>query len=146
MRVRCPAARADLPPPGYGRRTSSETEAVFTRLTPILPVASVPAELAFYELLGFQRHIDPLENYPVDEFAAVTSGDAILFGLSVQVPWVGPPAAVEWQFETTDIDTVGRRATDGGLDVALPVTVQAWGRRMMTVRSPSGYAVNFEQV
>lgn len=120
---------------------------MFTRLTPILPVSSVRDELTFYEQLGFERYSDPAESYPVEEFAAVAHGDGILFGLAVtEDASVVPPAALQWQFETTDLELVSRAATTAGLEIALPVTIQAWGRAMMTVRSPNGYLVTFEQV
>lgn len=119
---------------------------MFTRLTPILPVSSVREELAFYEQLGFELHTDPAEAYPIEEFAAVAHGDDILFGLaSNKDPSAVPPVGLEWQFETTDLDSVSNAATRAGLEITLPITVQPWGRKMMTIRSPNGYSVNFEQ-
>lgn len=119
---------------------------MFTRLTPILPVSSVREELTFYEQLGFEQHTDPAEAYPIEEFAAVACGDGILFGLAiVEDPSAVPPAGLDWQFETTDLESVSRAATRLGLEVTRPITVQPWGRKMMTIRSPSGYSVNFEQ-
>lgn len=127
-------------------RVAGKTVEVFTRLTPILPVSSVRDELNFYQQLGFDQYIDPLETYSIEEFAAVTHGDGILFGLSshADVSQV-PPAGLEWQFETTDLESVSRAATKAGLEITLPIKVQPWGRKMLTVRSPNGYSVNFEQ-
>ena len=118
---------------------------MFTRLTPILPVSSVREELTFYELLGFEHHTDPGEDYPIEEFAAVAHGDAILFGLAREDAVAVPPVGLAWQFETTDLEAVSRAATEAGLEITLPVTVQAWGRAMMTIRSPNGYSVNVEE-
>jgi uncharacterized glyoxalase superfamily protein PhnB len=123
-----------------------ETEGMFTRLTPILPVGDVREELTFYQQLGFKQHTDPDETYPVEEFVAVAHGAGILIGLAASKdPASVPPVGMAWQFETTDLDSVSRAAVAAGLEVTLPITVQSWGRRMMTVRSPSGYAVNFEE-
>ena len=125
---------------------SGETGEVFTRLTPSLPVSSVRDELNFYQQLGFDQYIDPMETYPIEEFAAVTHGDGILFGLSSHEDSSAvPPAGLDWQFETTDLESVSRAATKAGLEITLPITAQPWGRKMMTVRSPNGYSVNFEQ-
>jgi predicted enzyme related to lactoylglutathione lyase len=119
---------------------------VFTRLTPILPVNSVREELTFYEQLGFERHTDPAETYPIEEFTAVACGDGILFGLAcAKDPAAVPPVELDWQFETTDLESVSRAAREWGLEVTLPMTVQPWGRKMLTIRSPSGYSVTFEQ-
>ena len=124
----------------------AETDGMVTRLTPILPVGDVRAELTFYQQLGFEQHTDPDETYPVEEFVAIAHGDGILFGLAASNdPGSVPPVGLEWQFETTDLASVSHAATAAGLEVTLPVTVQPWGRKMMTVRSPSGYAVTFEE-
>ena len=122
-----------------------KTDEMFTRVTPILPVSDVRGELAFYQQLGFKQHTDPDETYPVEEFVAIAHGDGILFGLAAsEDPASVPPVGLEWQFETTDLESVSRAAAAAGLEVTVPITVQSWGRRMMTVRSPNGYAVNFE--
>ena len=119
---------------------------MFTRLTPILPVGNVQDELAFYEQLGFTQHLDPTETYSTEEFAAVTYGDHILFGLArAKDPSTVPPAGLEWQFETTDLQEVSRAATTAGHEIIQPATVQPWGRKMMTIRSPNGYLINIEE-
>jgi uncharacterized glyoxalase superfamily protein PhnB len=119
---------------------------VFTRLTPILPCANVPDELAFYLQLGFTQYTDPTETYAEEEFAAVAHGDHILFGIaSAEDPSTVPPAGLEWQFETTDLDRVTRAAATAGHEITLPATVQPWGRKMMTIRSPNGYMINIEE-
>lgn len=120
---------------------------MFTRLTPILPVLDVAAELEFYLQLGFTRHVDPDETYPVEAFAAVACGGSILFGLARHDDSsVVPAPGLDWQLETADIDAVHRTAEAAGLQIASPVAVQSWGRRAMTITSPSGYAVVVEQI
>ncbi|SDD38953.1 VOC family protein [Auraticoccus monumenti] len=119
---------------------------MFTRLTPILPVAQVAEELAFYEALGLTRHTDPEETYPLEDFAAVASGEHILFGLARTDDVAVPPAGLLWQLETDDLDAVARAAVDGGVQVTSAVATQPWGRRTMTLRSPNGYLVGVEEV
>lgn len=127
------------------RGGSGETESVFTRLTPILPVTQVAAELAFYEALGLTRHLDPDETYPLEDFAAVAHGEHILFGLARTEDAPVPPAGLAWQLETDDLDAVALAAAEAGLEVTSPVTTQPWGRRTTTLRSPNGYLVGVEE-
>ena len=118
---------------------------MINRLTPILPVADVALELAFYMSLGFEVHIDSVEEYPPDEFAAVRHGEYVLFGLARTSPGTRPnEVGLVWQFETSDLDEIARLAHTAGLDVVAPVVTQTWGRRTMTLRSPNGYEVGFE--
>lgn len=42
---------------------------MFTRLTPILPVANVREELTFSERLGVHQRTDSTEAYQIDELA-----------------------------------------------------------------------------
>ena len=112
------------------------SEQMFKQLTPVLPVADVPVELAFYERLGFRRHVDPAEVHPVGKFAAVAYGEHILFGLArAETETVLPPRGLSWQFETTDLDSVSDAAATAGMQVKQPVTRQPWGRRT-TLSSP----------
>ena len=120
---------------------------MYTRLIPVLPVADVPAERRFYEALGFERHVDPAEQYPDSVFAALAYGPGILFGVSIAEAF-DPPSAESrlwWQFETSDIDAVHRRASASGLFIVQPPTVEEWGRRTLKLRSPNGYLVTFEE-
>lgn len=119
---------------------------MFTRLTPILPVRQVAEELAFYQALGFTRHTDPDETYPLEDFAAVALGEHILFGLARTDDVAVPPGGLEWQLETEDLDAVARVAERAGLQVTSPPATQTWGRRTMTLRSPDGYLVGVEEV
>jgi predicted enzyme related to lactoylglutathione lyase len=119
---------------------------MFTRLTPILPVLDVRQELAFYEQLGFEQHSDPNETYPLEDFAAVTNGEHILFGLSRHGDRTAVPAVgLDWQFEATDLESVDRAAASAGFEVVQPITLEPWGRKAMTIRSPSGYLVRVEE-
>jgi uncharacterized glyoxalase superfamily protein PhnB len=120
---------------------------MYTRLIPVLPVGDVLAEREFYEMLGFNRYVDPDEQYPDAEFAALEFGSAIRFGVSV-APNFDPSEAetrLWWQFETSDIDAVHHRATAAGLRVEQPPTAESWGRRTLKLRSPNGYLVTFEE-
>ena len=119
---------------------------MYAKLIPILPVSDVRKERSFYEALGFVLHVDSAETYPEDQFAALAFGDHILFGLALTrdaCPLTD--AGLFWQLETTDIDTVHARAIEHALHVLEPPTRQAWGRRTMTLGSPCGYRVGFEE-
>lgn len=119
---------------------------MFTRLTPILPVTDVRDELTFYECLGFEQYVDPVEVYSIEEFAAVTSSNGILFGLAKHEDVSDvPPTGLVWQFETSDIDQLSQVASSAGVDISVPVKLQPWGRKTMTIISPSGYVITFEE-
>lgn len=128
-----------------GHERGARLGSVYARSTPILPVTDVAQELAFYEELGFRQHTDPSEVYALDEFAAVAHGEQILFGLVRANQEVAvPPAGLILQFEATDLDAVSRVATERGLEVTRPLATQPWGRRTLTIKSPSGYDIGFE--
>ena len=120
---------------------------MYTLITPVLLVGDVLAEREFYEDLGFTRYVDPEEQYPEKEFAAFEFGAAIRFGVAIATDF--DPAEAEsrlwWQFETSDLDAVHRRATAAGLLVAQPPRREPWGRRTLKLRSPNGYLVTFEE-
>ncbi len=105
------------------------------------------AERRFYEQLGFSRYLDPDEQYPEEDFAALESGPAIRFGVSRSPDFDGEKAdsRLWWQFETLDIDAVHERAEVAGLAIEQPPTVAEWGRRTLKLRSPNGYLVTFEE-
>ncbi len=120
---------------------------MYTRLIPVLPVGDVLAERQFYESLGFQLHVDPDEEYPESVFAALEFGPAILFGVSIAPDFRADSAESRlwWQFETSDLDAVHRRATEAELRVVQPPKAEEWGRRTLKLRSPNGYLVTFEE-
>ena len=118
---------------------------MYARLTPLLPVHEIRRELAFYEALGFRQHVDAAEVYELEDFAALSYGQHILFGLvKVAAEVTVPAAGLVWQFEASDLDGVARAAAVCGLDVVAPVAEQPWGRRTLAIRSPAGYEVGFE--
>lgn len=119
---------------------------MYAKLIPILPVADVRKERSFYEALGFELHVDPAETYPEDQFAALAFGAHILFGLTL-APAARPLTDVGlcWQLETTDLDAVHARALEHALHVLEAPTRQPWGRRTLTLGSPCGYRVGFEE-
>lgn len=119
---------------------------VYSKLIPILPVADVLKEREFYEQLGFSLHIDPDETYPEQQFAALTYGDNILFGVSqAEATPALTSLGLYWQLETLQLDVVYSLALEHSIPVEQPPTLQSWGRRTMTLKSPNGYAVGFEE-
>jgi len=119
---------------------------MYSKLIPILPVSNVLTERAFYEALGFRPHVDPDETYPENEFAALASGEHILFGLAyLDSSEALTEHGLYWQIETTDIDAVHALALAGSLTVIEAPTLQQWGRKTMMLESPNGYRVGFEE-
>lgn len=119
---------------------------MYSKLIPILPVLDVRTERAFYESLGFRRHVDPDEPYAEDELAALAYGEHILFAVvAAQASEPLTEHGLFWQIETTDIDAVHALAMTNAIEIVDGPTVQAWGRRTMMLRSPNGYDVGFEE-
>jgi catechol 2,3-dioxygenase-like lactoylglutathione lyase family enzyme len=113
---------------------------VYKRLQPVLNVRSIEAERQFYVQLGFTV------TYQEEGFAALASGEQVLFGL--QEAEQGDPAVFErqmhWQFGVGSVGEVARHCEREGLPVEMPMTLQPWGEWMLVLRSPSGYRIAFE--
>lgn len=116
---------------------------MFTRLQPILYVADLAAEVAFYEALGFTvQHREP-------GFVGLCLGN-ILFGLQHRngasfdgASFDGAQPLV-WQIGTDDIGAVHDRCRRAGLPVLEGPQLQTWGEWLMTLRSPNGYRLMIE--
>jgi hypothetical protein len=116
---------------------------LITKLLPILHVKDPYAERDFYLLLGLRATYEGPE-YP--DFLAVGNG-AIEFGLSRR-PEADPAAAgMTWQLGVSDIEAVIAACDRAGLE--FQVTTEQprpdWSYRTVTVRSPNGMDVLFEE-
>jgi catechol 2,3-dioxygenase-like lactoylglutathione lyase family enzyme len=112
---------------------------VYTQLRPVLFVDDLPAEVDFYQRLGFQIL------FQMPEFVGLVCGQPILFGLQHR-----PGAKFEdeqpviWQIATDDIDAVYQRCRQESFPIPHEPELQSWGDWTMTVVSPNGYRVVFE--
>lgn len=112
---------------------------MFTQLRPILFVDDLPAEIDFYQRLGFQLE------FQTGDFAGLVFGKPILFGLQ-QRPGARFETAqpIIWQIATDDITAVLERCQQEHMPILQPPQLQDWGEWTMTVVSPNGYRVVFE--
>jgi hypothetical protein len=112
---------------------------MFTQLRPTLFVEDLPAEVDFYQRLGFQIL------FQMPEFVGLVFGQPILFGLQ-QRPGARfkTEQPVIWQIATDDIDGVYQTCQKEGFPVQQEPALQDWGDWTMTVVSPNGYRVVFE--
>ena len=116
---------------------------LITKLLPILHVKDPHVERDFYVQLGLRTTYEGPE-YP--DFLAV-GNDAIEFGLSRR-PDADPAAAgMTWQLGVGDIEAVIEACGRAGLafDVATEQPGPDWSYRIVTVRSPNGMDVLFEE-
>ncbi len=112
---------------------------MFTRLQPVLFVADLDAEIAFYQALGFE-----IEHRELG-FVGLAFAGRILFGLQQRDGAtfdVGQPLI--WQIGTSDIDAVHERCRQTGLAVHQVPELAAWGEWLMRLRSPNGYQIIIE--
>ena len=112
------------------------------QLVPILHVRDPDAERAFYEKLGLRTTFEGPE-YP--GFLAV-GNDTVEFGLSAR-PGAGPDDnGVTWQFQVGDLDALVEVLEREGIGFAVAVERPrpGWEFRTLTVRSPNGIVVTFE--
>ena len=113
---------------------------MYTRLQPILHVFDLEAEKDFYLKLGFTV------TYESEDFAAISFGEGILFGL--QRKQDSDPSLFEqqavWQIGADSIEAVHQICQRENLDVIASPSPQEWGEWVLKVRSPNGYAVLFE--
>ena len=110
---------------------------MYTRMIPILHVGDVVAERDFYLSLGFAIHVDPDEQYPETDFAALEAGPSILFGVSASSDFEARTAEARlwWQFETSDIDRVHELARAAAVMIEQPPRTEDWGRQTLKLRS-----------
>jgi len=114
-----------------------------TKLLPILYVQDPRAERDFYVRFGLRTTYEGPE-YP--DFLAV-GNDAVEFGLSRR-PGADPAAAgITWQLGVSDVEAVIEASKQAG--IAFQVTAEQprpdWSYRTVTVRSPNGMDVLFEE-
>jgi len=116
---------------------------LITKLLPILHVRDPHAERDFYLQFGLRATYEGPE-YP--DFLAV-GNDAVEFGLSRRSQADPTEIGMTWQLGVSDIDAVIESCGQAGL--AFHVTVEQprpdWSYRTVTVRSPSGMDVMFEE-
>ena len=108
---------------------------MFTRLQPVLGVADLAAEVAFYRALGFEV------THEEQDFVGLVHG-AILFGLQT-----GKPAQREslvWQIGSADVHAVHALACEQGLDVVEGPKLQEWGEWTLRLATPGGYELVVE--
>ncbi len=110
---------------------------MYTRLAPVLNVADVPAERAFYERLGIPVIYEGPE-YP--DFVAFGT-DTIHFGIQPAASANDPPSVLTWQIGVTDIDAAIELCTSAAIDFELEHNNPApgWNYRRLLIRTPSGY-------
>jgi hypothetical protein len=116
---------------------------LITKLLPILHVLDPYAERDFYVQFGLRPTYEGSE-YP--DFLAV-GNDAVEFGLSRR-PDADPAAAgMTWQLGVNDVEAVIEACSQAGL--AFHVTTEQprpdWSYQTVTVRSPNGMDVLFEE-
>jgi catechol 2,3-dioxygenase-like lactoylglutathione lyase family enzyme len=117
-------------------------ELVFTRLAPVLNVADLAAERAFYESLGLPVIYEGTE-YP--DFIAFGT-DRVDFGIQLTTSAIDPPSVLTWQIGVSDVDAAVRVCQAAGLDFELEHNDPApdWSYRRLILRSPNGYRVALE--
>jgi hypothetical protein len=109
---------------------------MFQRLLPVIPVADVEAEVAFYLALGFTA--EPTHS----GFTALRHG-RVLFGVQSSDEQI-PPADLRRQIEVDDIQAVHRLASRPGLVVRHEPSVHPAGFWTLQLRTPNGYALTLE--
>ncbi len=116
---------------------------LITKLLPILHVRNPHAERDFYLQLGLRTTYQVLNT----RTSSPVGNDAIEFGLSRR-PDADPAAAgMTWQLGVSDIEAVIEACGQAGLafDVATEQPAPDWSYRTVTVRSPNGMEVVFEE-
>jgi hypothetical protein len=137
-----------LPAPGSSSKQIRQVTLVvmtdlITKLLPILHVKDPYAERDFYVQFGLRATYEGSE-YP--GFLAV-GNDSVEFGLSRR-PEADPTAAgMTWQLGVSDIDAVLEACDKASLtfQVTLEQPSPDWSYRTVTVRSPNGMDVVFEE-
>lgn len=116
---------------------------LITKLLPILHVKDPYAERDFYLQFGLRATYEGPE-YP--DFLAI-GNDAVEFGLSLRPDSGSAEAGITWQLGVSDLDAVIEVCDQAGFD--FDVTTEQpgpdWSYRTVTVRSPNGMKVLFEE-
>ncbi|MFN2484353.1 MAG: hypothetical protein ABR509_05375 [Candidatus Limnocylindria bacterium] len=116
----------------------------FTRLVPILRVADLDLEVAFYEALGLRVTYRGSE-YP--DFIAL-GDDQIEFGIEHSELFDEDEArrVLTWQLGVRDVDEAAAICVSAGFvhQVETHEPAVNWRYRTIRLRSPNGYAVHLE--
>jgi len=115
---------------------------LFTRLAPVLNVADLGAERAFYEKLGIPVIYEG-EEYP--DFIAFGT-DTIDFGIQQAGRENDPPSVLTWQIGVSDVDAAAEVCRAAGLEYELELNEPApgWKYRRLLLQTPSGYRLALE--
>ncbi|HET6986056.1 MAG TPA: VOC family protein [Kribbella sp.] len=118
------------------------TDALFTRLAPVLNVSDLAAERAFYEKLGLPVIYEG-DEYP--DFIAFGT-DTVHFGIQQAGAENDPPSVLTWQIGVSDVDAAVERCRTAGIDYELEVNEPApgWKYRRLLLQTPSGYRLALE--
>jgi predicted enzyme related to lactoylglutathione lyase len=111
-------------------------------LTPILNVSDVPASLAWFEALGWERGFVWGEDGPGSanpDFASIEAGDdaEIFLCLAEQG---ARPVWMSWFLPSRDdLDAAHTRARELGCEIAMEPTDEPWGMREFHLVHPDGH-------
>jgi len=125
-------------------------------ITPILNVSSVPASLAWFERLGWERGFtwadDEFDPAGEPGFASVRCGDAEIFlcrdgqGSRDTRPAAHPfdettgGVWISWFLPSQpELEAAHAKAVELGLEVTMPPTDEPWGQREFHLRHPDGH-------
>jgi hypothetical protein len=109
---------------------------MFQRLLPVIPVADVETEVAFYVALGFTA--EPTYT----GFTALRHG-RVLFGVQGSDEQI-PAADLRWQIEVDDIQAAHHLATRLELEVLQEPTIHPAGFWTVQLLTPNGYTLTLE--
>jgi hypothetical protein len=116
---------------------------LISKLVPILHVRDPYAERDFYLRFGLRATYEGPE-YP--DFLAV-GNESVEFGLSRKPEADPAQTGFTWQLAVSDVDAVIQACSQAGLE--FQVTTEQpqpdWSYRTVTVRSPNGMEVLFEE-
>lgn len=114
---------------------------LFTHLAPVLNVADIAAERAFYERLGVPVIYEG-DEYP--DFIAFGT-DHIQFGIQVGTP-VDPASVLTWQIGVSSIDEAMSMCERAGLayEVEQEDPAPGWRYRRLLLLTPNGYRLALE--
>src|ERR1700742_4296111 len=109
-------------------------EGLFTRLAPVLNVADLGAERAFYEKLGLPVIYEG-EEYP--DFIGFGT-DTVHFGIQKAASGNDPPSVLTWQIGISDIDEAIERcrAADIRFELEHNDPAPGWTYRRLLIRTP----------
>lgn len=113
---------------------------LYTRLRPVLYVADLAAEKAFYAKLGFTVKDES------ETFVSISSESGLIFGLLLNPKFrlVNFNQQLVWQIDVASVQTILEICQRERLSIEEYPNLESWGKWTMTVASPNGWAVVFE--